>query len=196
MKTLGTYLGVALVVALAFFGYQRYGAWQTAKLARWRADSARVAVQAAEAGRLAAIASLKADTVKLRYTVYRDRVIASGTATLRDTATFAMCDALVVSCTALHAADSVEKASLRAELAVARARPSDAPRRLAFRAGALYDVLSAAPLFRADAIFRVLGPVALGAEGEVAIPPASRCVPGGAECRVQFGARLGVWYTF
>lgn len=194
MKTIGIFLGGVLLVALLFAGYQKFGDWQDAKLVKWKADSARVADESREAGRVAALASITADTVRLRYTVYRDRVLASGTATPRDSATFGSCDAVVSSCKALHAADEAEKASLRTELATARNRPTERPKRLQLYGAGLYDVLNAAPVGRAGSDLRIVGSVLVMGEGEFAIPSAVQCRAG--RCGVTTRLLVGVRYVF
>lgn len=189
LKSAGLFILVALVVAIALFGYQQYGAWQDAKLVQWKADS----TNAAEATRLAAEnAELKRqarDTARLRYTVYRDRIVGSGTATPRDSATFAKCDEVVRTCGELQAADSVEKKKLRDELAIARARPTERAKRLELFGEGMYDLLSSAPVLRAGVQVRLIGRISATAVGDVTLPSVTRQ-------RTVTRALVGIRYRF
>lgn len=194
MRRAGIFVGGVLVVALALFGYKKYGNWQNGRLVKWRADSARVA----DDTRVATLAAAKADTVYLQarggYVAQRARVLGSGTATPREKATIAACDEVQRTCDERHAADSIEKASLRTELAVARAKPTMTPRRFMIGAEGLYDLLNAAPVLRANTELRIVGPISLKAEGELAIPSAGQCQTG--KCGVTMRGLVGVRYVF
>ncbi len=194
MRTAVAFLLLVLVGAGAVFGYQKFGAWQSGRLVQWRADSARVA----DATRAATLAAATKDTVHLRakksYQSHRDQVISSGSATSRERETFAKCDEVVRTCDERHTADSIVAASLRAELAVARARPIDRPKRLQVWTEGAYDVLSAAPVLRAGVELRILGGIHAGAAADVAIPSAAECSAG--RCVVRTRALLGIRYVF
>ena len=189
LKSAGWFVLLAFIVAIALFSYKRYGAWQEAKLVQWKADS----TNAAEATRLAAEnAELKLrarDTAIVRYTVYRDRVVGSGTATPGERAAFGKCDEVVRTCAELQAADSVEKESLRKELAIARARPTERAKRLELFGEGMYDLLSAAPVLRAGVELRILGPISAAAVGDLTLPSAR-------DPRVVPRALLGIRYKF
>jgi len=196
MKTLGMFLGVVAVVALGIFGYQQYGTWKAGQLVKWRADSARVA----DDTRAKTLAAVKADTAFLTgKTVYvrgRDRVLHDTvhppSADVR--ACYAAADSLLSLCAVRHAADSAVSAALRAELAVARAKPSERQKRFTLYGAGLYDLLNAAPVFRAGVDLRVLGGISGMAEGELAVPSAVQCQTG--KCGVAMRALVGVRYVF
>lgn len=194
MRNVVVFLVGIAVVALGLFGSRKYADWQNAKLVKWRTDSTRVA----DDTRAATLAAMKADTIYLRakgdYVVYRDRILGSGTATPRDSATFQACNLVQQTCDERHAADSVEKASLRAELVVARARPTERPPRVTLYGEGLYDLLNAAPVFRAGAELRLLGEIRATAVGDVAVPSAVECRAG--RCGVTTRALVGVRYVF
>lgn len=189
LKSAALFVAIGFIVALALFGYQRYGAWQDAKLEKWKADS----TNAAEATRLAtenAELKLRArDTAIVRYTVYRDRVVGSGTATPGERAAFGKCDEVVRTCAELHAADSLEKESLRNELAIARDRPTERAKRLELFGEAMYDLLSAAPVLRAGVELRIIGPISAAAAGDVTLPSAG-------QPRIVTRALVGIRYRF
>lgn len=194
MKSAAWFIGLVAAGVLAVFGYQSYGQWRSARLEKWRTDSARVA----DDTRAATIAAAKKDTIYLRassaYTAHRDRVLSSGTATATDSATFKTCDQVVLTCDERHAADSVEKAKLRTELATARAKPTEKAPRLQLYADGLYDFLHAVPVFRAGAEFRVLGEIRATAVGDLTIPSALECQTG--RCAPTTRALVGFRYVF
>lgn len=187
-------LGIILAAVLALFGYQKAGEWRAARLAKWRTDSARVADASRDAERRSAEANIKYDTTRLRYVEYRDRIVRSGTATPRDSATFARCDAVELTCAGRHAADSLEKVSLRDELRVARAKPSEKAPRLQAYAEGLYDFLHAVPVFRAGAELRIIGEIRATAAGDLSVPSAADCQAG--RCAPTTRALIGIRYVF
>jgi hypothetical protein len=79
--------------------------------------------------------------------------------------------------------------TLRNELAVARARPTEQPKRFNLYGEAMYDLLNTAPVFRAGAELRLLGPISAAAAGDLAIPPAG-------QSRVMTRALVGIRYRF
>lgn len=194
MRTAGIFVGGVLVVALALFGYKKYGDWQNGRLVKWRADSARVADET----RAATLAAAKADTIYLQarggYVAQRARVLGSGTATPREKATIAACDEVQRTCDERHAADSVVIAAKDRELKNARAKPTVTLSRFTISAEGLYDLLNAVPIFRANTELRIAGPISFKAEGELAIPSAGQCQTG--KCGVTLRGLVGVRYVF
>lgn len=187
LKTIGVFIGLAFAAALAFMGYSAIGAWRDGKLAQWKVDSTAAAqvtaARHAEAAKLDT-AYLKGDVV---YVHGRDRI-------LHDTvhppspevrACYASADTLLTLCAARHAADSSEKAALREELRVARAKPTLQPRRWSLYGEALYgvtaagpdSVLGAAPVFRLGSELRLFGGIHAKTEGELRVPPAGATKP-------------------
>lgn len=189
LKQLGVFVGLALLVALALFGYRQYGAWQNAQVVKWRADSSRVA----DSTRVAVQRAMKLDTIYLQarggYVAQRARVLSSPTATARDTATIAACDVVVKTCDERHAADTLVAHNLRAELAVARNRPTERPPRLQAWGEGLYDIVHMAPVFRAGAELRLIGPIKAVGAADISIPPAG-------QSRVTVRGLVGIRYVF
>lgn len=191
LRTIGIWVGTVFVLALLFFGYNWYRGLAPARLAKWRADSTAVA----DTTRAATLRSVKADTqYQQGATIYlrgRDRILHDTVhpPSVEVRACYAAADSLFSLCAIRHAADSSEKAALRAELAVARAKPTERPKRLNLFGEGLYDVLHMAPVFRAGAELRLLGPITAVGAADLSIPPAG-------QSRVNARALVGIRYVF
>lgn len=187
MKSALRILGIVVGVALLIYVYQRCDESAEAKLVKWRADSTRIAEDARVKAELAAAAGAKLDTTILTYTVYRDRILGSGTATPRDSATFRTCDAVVADCQAKRLADSVAYAAKVRELEHQYERPTERAPRFQIYGEGLYDFLNAGPVIRAGAELRLVGEIRAVAAGDLALPPAQRA---------QLRGLVGIRYTF
>lgn len=133
----------------------------------------------------AAVVKARADTVydttRVGYIQYRDRILRSGTATPRDSATFKKADALVVACDTL-------KIRGNALVSVLKDKPSGV-RRIQVYGEAMYDFANTVPVVRAGATAKLFGPINLSVAGEYAAPEAGSSDP-------RFRAMAGVRVNF
>lgn len=178
MKYAATLIGGFLVGCLALWAYKRNDGKPAG------ADKAAAGTAAAVV--VAARADTVYDTTRIGYTVWRDRVLKSGTATPNEKVTFGKCDAVVLTCEARHVADQAVGDSLRKELGVWK--DYRGPRVQGFGEG-MYDLAHQVPVLRVGATARLLGPVHLSVAGEYAAPPAG-------ESRPAFRALAGLRVNF
>lgn len=160
MKLAGTLFGVFLAGMLALWGINQLRGGSDAE-----ADKA--AVNTATAVSVAARTDTIHDTTVVSYAVYRDRILTSGKATPSEKTTFGKCDAVVVSCEARHAADTMVSFRLREELEIAKKRRAG-PRVQGYGEG-MIDFINQAPVLRIGATVRLFGPVSLSAAGDAMI---------------------------
>ena len=167
-------LGAALTAFLLFFGYGKYREYNALKDAEQnrKIDSATVVV---------AHTDTVYDTTRVGYIQYRDRILHSGTATPRDSATFHKADAVVAAC------DSSKIAHTNLET-VLKNKPTGVRRIQAF-GEAMFDIAHQVPVIRAGATIAILGPVSLSGAVEYAAPPTTTANPG-------FRALAGVQVKF
>ena len=168
------FLGAAVAAFLLWWGYGKYSEYNDLKDAEQnrKIDAATVVV---------AHADTVYDTTRVGYIQYRDRILKSGTATPRDSATFKKADAVVVAC------DTLKSAHVQLET-VLKDKPTGW-RRVQSYGEALYDFNQRVPVIRAGATVAVVGPVSLSVAGEYAAPPAGTSTP-------SFRAIAGVRVAF
>lgn len=174
LKAAFSTLGVVVAVFLLWKSYSSYTEYAALKDA---AQKQKIAV----ATDVVAHADTVYDTARVGYIEYRDRILRSGTATPRDSATFKKANAVVVACDSL-------KSSSRALETVLRDPPTGVRRVQAF-GEAMYDVAHQVPVIRAGATAKVIGPISLSVAGEYAAPPAGQSNP-------AFRALAGVRINF
>lgn len=121
------------------------------------------------------------DTAKVSYVQYRDRILRSGTATARDSATFEKVDVVVAACDTVRVAAGEVIEAKTGQLQIERAKPG--PRRVQGFGEALYSIVVAAPVVRLGATVRAVGPVYLSVAGELETGPE-------AQYRVLAGVRI------
>lgn len=155
-------MGAVVSVFLLWWGYGRYEKYNALK-----DQERKQKIETATA--VVAHADTVYDTTRIGYVQYRDRILRSGTATPRDSATFKKADAVVMACDTL-------KSSSRALETVLKDPPTGVRRIQAF-GEALYDVAHQVPVIRAGATAKVVGPVSLSLAGEYAAPPAGQATP-------------------
>lgn len=130
-------------------------------------EADRAADNTASAVNVAARTDTIHDTTVVSYAVYRDRILTSGKPTTIEKTTFAKCDAIVLSCEARHAADTMVSFRLREELEIAKKRRAG-PRVQGYGEG-MIDFINQAPVLRIGATVRLFGPVILSAAGDVMV---------------------------
>lgn len=165
-------LGAVAAAMLLWFGYGKYREYSVLRDAE---KNRQIAVQTA----VVAHADTVYDTTRVGYIQYRDRILKSGTATKRDSATFKKADAVVTACDTLKGASRQLETVLR-----------DAPtgvRRLQTYGEVLYDFSARAPVARLGATAKIVGPVSLSGAVDISIPPAGESH---VTTRLLLGARI------
>lgn len=149
---------------LACLVWQRFNTPTSAEFKR-AVDTAHQATTVAQAERAKALPELA--TAQTAYAVQRASVLASGNATPREIATLRTVDALLSSVDRVVKADANVIHAQTVELTVWRNKPEP---RLVLYGEAMYDWARAQPVARLGLSVHVIGPLALTATGEYAVP--------------------------
>lgn len=182
-------IGAAVAAFLLWWGYGKYGSWQDSRQKAWQHSVDSAAVD--KASKLEAAA--RADTIyKEGETVYirgRDRILTSpGGNTPQVKACFALADSSRTLCARRHEADTAALHATERELVLWKNKPPPAAaRRLQAYGEGLYDFANMAPVIRAGATLRLVGPVSLSGAADLSIPPAGQSK---VTTRLLFGARI------
>jgi hypothetical protein len=188
-------LGGTAAVVIALASLKGCDAYNASKQAEWKASALKAANMRVAALRRADSANMvyaKTDTTYLRG---RDVLLnpppGRPAATPEVRACFALSDDLRSKCELRHDADTAALHATERELDTWKHKPDPINPRLTLYGEGLYDLVHAAPVFRAGVQFRLpfVNSINLTAAGDLAIPPAG-------QSKVTVRGLVGIHYQF